>query len=60
MLQDIGWSSGTTPLPQLQLTTNHTGDFKQGQSGAQTILVANSGNAPTVGMVSTLLSLPRA
>jgi len=40
------------PAPDLTITKTHVGNFTQGQTGAYTITVTNSGNAVTVGTVT--------
>ncbi|WP_222932384.1 IPTL-CTERM sorting domain-containing protein [Allochromatium humboldtianum] len=46
-------------LPDLTLAKTHTGDFVQGQTGAQYILtVTNSGTGPTTGTVTVSDTLP--
>jgi hypothetical protein len=50
--------SGTS-VPDLTVTKSHSGNFAQGQSGAQySITVTNSGTGTTVGAVSLVDSLP--
>jgi len=50
--------SGTN-VPDLTVTKSHSGNFSQGQSGAQySITVTNSGTGATVGTVSLTDSLP--
>jgi YVTN family beta-propeller protein len=50
--------SGTN-VPDLTVTKSHSGNFTQGQSGAQySITVTNSGTGATVGTVSLADSLP--
>ena len=50
--------SGTS-VPDLTVTKSHSGNFSQGQSGAQfSITVTNSGTGATVGTVSLADSLP--
>jgi len=53
-------SDATTvlPKPDLTVTKSHTGDFRQGQSGTYSITVANSGFAPTSGVVTMTDTLP--
>ncbi len=47
------------PSPDLTITKTHTGNFTQGQTGAQyTITVTNSGTAPTGGSVNVTDTLP--
>lgn len=49
----------TTALPDLTLTKSHSGNFSQGQTGAQYSLVAtNSGAGPTAGTVTVTDTLP--
>jgi YVTN family beta-propeller protein len=46
-------------VPDLTVTKTHTGNFAQGQTGAQYIItVTNSGTGPTIGTVSLTDSLP--
>jgi uncharacterized repeat protein (TIGR01451 family) len=46
-------------LPDLSITSNHTGNFAQGQTGrSYTITVANPGHAPTAGTVTVVDTLP--
>lgn len=48
----------TTP-PDLTITKSHTGNFTQGQVGATyTLAVANSGGAPTSGVVTVADNVP--
>jgi uncharacterized repeat protein (TIGR01451 family) len=46
-------------VPDLTITKTHSGNFTQGQAGATySIVVSNSGNAPTSGMVTVTDILP--
>ena len=48
-----------TQEPDLTISKSHTGNFFQGQTGAQyTITVSNSGSAPTSGTVTVTDTLP--
>ncbi len=57
-LQDIGWISGAEQLPRLQIGISHSGSFTQRQTGTQTVLVSNTGNAPTVGATGVIVASP--
>ncbi len=48
-----------TSVPDLTITKTHSGNFTQGQTGAQyTITVTNSGSGPTLGAVNVADALP--
>ncbi|MBV9670678.1 MAG: hypothetical protein JOZ43_06955 [Acidobacteriales bacterium] len=50
---------GGTPAPDLTIAKSHTGNFTQGQNGAQyTITVSNVGSAATSGTVTVTDTLP--
>ena len=52
-------SSNQPPIPDLTITKSHSGNFVQGQMGAQyTITVTNSGGAATSGTVTMTDTLP--
>ncbi len=57
---DSGWvQRGTwTAPPLLQITSAHNGNFTQGQTGAYTVTVTNSGAGPTVGPVTVTETVP--
>jgi uncharacterized repeat protein (TIGR01451 family) len=47
------------PGPDLTITKSHSGDFRQGQTGAiYTITVSNTGSAPTSGVVTATDNVP--
>jgi Ca2+-binding RTX toxin-like protein len=49
----------TAAAPDLTISKSHTGNFTQGQTGAQyTITVSNTGSAPTGGTVTVVDTLP--
>jgi hypothetical protein len=51
--------SHTVTIPDLTIVKSHTGNFTQGQTGAQyTITVSNVGSAPTSGTVTVVDTLP--
>ncbi|WJH32738.1 DUF11 domain-containing protein [Paenibacillus sp. CC-CFT747] len=48
-----------TGAPDLRVSKSHTGDFRQGQEGATyTIVVSNSGQIPSSGVVTVTDALP--
>ena len=60
---DVEFSSGSTPpppaVPDLTVTSSHTGNFTQGQTGATyTITVKNSGTGATNGTVTATETVP--
>ena len=47
------------PVPDLTVAKSHSGNFAQGQTGAQySITVTNTGNGPTIGTVNLADTLP--
>ena len=52
-------TTAITQVPDLTVTSTHSGTFKQGDSGdTYTITVSNVGTGPTSGMVSLVDTLP--
>ncbi len=57
LLEDIGWDS--VPVPKLTVTSSHTGNFSQGQTGATySITVANGGTLASSGAINISDTLP--
>jgi hypothetical protein len=56
----VTFASGSAPLPSLEITKSHTGNFTQGQQGATyTVTVSNGANAgPTTGTVTVTDTIP--
>jgi len=56
----VTFAAGTAPLPSLEITKSHTGNFTQGQQGAAyTVTVSNGANAgPTSGTVTVTDTVP--
>jgi uncharacterized repeat protein (TIGR01451 family) len=51
--------SYTTPVPDLTISKSHSGNFSQGQTGAQyTITATNAGSSSTTGTVTVADTLP--
>jgi uncharacterized repeat protein (TIGR01451 family) len=56
----VTFTAGTAPVPSLEITKSHTGNFTQGQQGAAyTVTVSNGANAgPTSGTVTVTDTVP--
>jgi uncharacterized repeat protein (TIGR01451 family)/fimbrial isopeptide formation D2 family protein len=51
-------STTIVPGPDLTIAKSHTGNFTQGQTGAYTLIVSNSGGSPTSGAVTVTDNVP--
>ncbi len=54
----FGFSTTAAGVPDLSIAGQHTGNFTQGLTGVYSIVVSNTGTAPTTGPVTVAETLP--